>query len=227
MGKDPYIVLGIREDCTKEEATSAYEELRAKYEDLRFEPGEVGADASARLDELRQAYNDVINDINSRVDTKMDESAEGTGNTYSSSNFSYNLQEAEKALHENRIDDAQRYLDNCNTRNAQWHYLQSAVFYRKNWVSEALKQLNIACDIDPTNVKYKEARDRMEKAYKANTTNKEYSYSDKESAGRSYQNNNFSDNNTGRGCTACDVCTGLLCADCCCECCGGDLIGCC
>ena len=29
------------------------------------------------------------------------------------------------------------------------------------------------------------------------------------------------------GCTACDICNGLICADCCCECMGGDLISCC
>ena len=29
------------------------------------------------------------------------------------------------------------------------------------------------------------------------------------------------------GCSACDVCNGLICADCCCECMGGDLISCC
>ena len=29
------------------------------------------------------------------------------------------------------------------------------------------------------------------------------------------------------GCSACDVCTTLYCADCCCECMGGDLIRCC
>lgn len=34
---------------------------------------------------------------------------------------------------------------------------------------------------------------------------------------------------TGRtgGCSACDMCSGLICADCCCECMGGDLINCC
>ena len=29
------------------------------------------------------------------------------------------------------------------------------------------------------------------------------------------------------GCSGCDVCSGLLCADCCCECFGGDFIRCC
>ena len=30
-----------------------------------------------------------------------------------------------------------------------------------------------------------------------------------------------------KGCSGCDMCTGLICADCCCECFGGDLIPCC
>ena len=29
------------------------------------------------------------------------------------------------------------------------------------------------------------------------------------------------------GCNACDMCSSLICADCCCECMGGDLISCC
>ena len=29
------------------------------------------------------------------------------------------------------------------------------------------------------------------------------------------------------GCNTCDVCNSLICADCCCECMGGDLIPCC
>ncbi|HBN81189.1 MAG TPA: molecular chaperone DnaJ, partial [Ruminococcaceae bacterium] len=28
-------------------------------------------------------------------------------------------------------------------------------------------------------------------------------------------------------CSACDACSSLICADCCCECMGGDLIPCC
>lgn len=29
------------------------------------------------------------------------------------------------------------------------------------------------------------------------------------------------------GCSGCDMCSGLICADCCCECMGGDLVPCC
>ncbi|NCU32158.1 MAG: molecular chaperone DnaJ, partial [Candidatus Moranbacteria bacterium] len=33
--------------------------------------------------------------------------------------------------------------------------------------------------------------------------------------------------NQRTACTPCNVCSSLICADCCCECMGGDLISCC
>ena len=43
--------------------------------------------------------------------------------------------------------------------------------------------------------------------------------------GRTYYGG--SSNYNQGGCSSCDVCQGLICADCCCECLGGDLISCC
>ena len=39
-------------------------------------------------------------------------------------------------------------------------------------------------------------------------------------------NPNMNMNKAG-GCNACDICNVLICADCCCECMGGELIPCC
>ena len=41
------------------------------------------------------------------------------------------------------------------------------------------------------------------------------------------QHNPYRTYNTGNDCDACTMCQGLICADCCCECIGGDLIRCC
>lgn len=43
--------------------------------------------------------------------------------------------------------------------------------------------------------------------------------------GNPYNNGRYYRNGGGGNC--CDMCTGLICADCLCECCGGDLISCC
>lgn len=220
MSKNPFIVLGISNEATKEEAYRAYCDLRNRYIDKRFAPGEEGAEACARLEEIETAYNDVCDIIEER-------NSGGNNEDFRTQYTNNNLDEADKAIRENRIDDAQNYLDNCTTRTARWHYLQSAVFYRKNWAGDALKQLELACNMEPGNVKYREAKEAMQKHLKANTTAQENSfYNNGTKQERSYADSTRYDNNR-RGCSVCDACSGLICADCCCECMGGDLISCC
>jgi hypothetical protein len=61
-----------------------------------------------------------------------------------------------------------------------------------------------ACGMDPYNTEYKAARDRMR-------------------AQASTYGGGYRQSGTG----GCDICTNLICADCCCEMMGGDLIPCC
>lgn len=212
MAKNPFVILGVKEDCTQNELYDAYKAQRNKYSDLRFEPGDVGADACAKLEEIEQAYTEAKDILSSRFDISY------TGD---------NLSDADRAIKEGKLDEAQSVLDNCTNRTAEWHYLQSAVFYRKNWISDALKQLEYACQKDPTNEKYSEARKSMLNHINANTTSKNSSFysEEKQQGERSYMN--MDQQTTTRGCTVCDCCSSLICADCCCECMGGDLISCC
>ncbi len=211
MAKNPFVILGVSENCTQDELYSAYKTMRKKYADLRFEPGEVGEEACARLQEIEDAYNEANDIIASKYEVKY------TGE---------DLSEVDRAVKEGRLDDAQAILDDCVNRTAQWHYLQSAIFFRKNWVGDAYKQLELACQMDPTNAKYQEAKRSMENHIKANTTAQKNSfYSDDNKEERTYANMNTRTGN--RGISVCDCCNTLICADCCCECMGGDLISCC
>lgn len=211
MAKNPFDILGVSENCTQNELYDAYKEQRNKYADLRFEPGDVGAEACAKLEEIEYAYSQASEIVRSRYDISY------TGD---------NLDDADRAVKSGKLDEAQNILDNCSNRTAQWHYIQAAIFYKKNWVSDALKQLEFACQKDPTNDKYKEAYKSMQNHVKANTTAQGNSfYNGEQKEERSYVN--MDNARTTRGCTACDCCQGLICADCCCECMGGDLISCC
>ncbi len=213
MAKNPFVILGVGETCTQNELYDAYRAQRNKYADLRFEPGDVGADACAKLEEIEQAYAEAKDILSSRFDIKY------TGE---------NLGDADRAIKEGKLDEAQSILDNCTNRTAEWHYLQAAVFYRKNWTSDALKQLEYACQKDPSNEKYADAKKSMLNHIKANTTaqgNSFYNGEKRQDSDRSYSDMNGQ--STTRGCTACDCCSSLICADCCCECMGGDLISCC
>ena len=63
----------------------------------------------------------------------------------------------ERKQQEGNISGAQNKLDEFSDRNAEWHYLQAVIFYKKNWNNESKKQLEIALSIDSDNKKYIDA----------------------------------------------------------------------
>ena len=96
-------------------------------------------------------------------------------------------------------------------RHAEWHYLKSVVLMRRGWVNDAMLEIETACAIDPSNQEYRRARDTY--AHNASAFGGGYSRRPAQPQGCT--------------CSSCDLCTGLIAADCCCECMGGDLISCC
>ncbi len=108
----------------------------------------------------------------------------------------------------NRISDAEMLLDGIPSasRDAEWHFLKGSVLYKKGWLEDAMTHYNVACRMDPSNAEYRAAFNRMQ---------------------MNRQTGGYRTTNVGGGCSGCDVCSSLLCADCCCECMGGDLIRCC
>lgn len=70
----------------------------------------------------------------------------------------------EELLAADDIEGAQNLLDDINERGGRWHYLESEVFKRKNWLNECRKQLEIAVRLEPDNVKYRDALSKL--AYK-------------------------------------------------------------
>ena len=90
-------------------------------------------------------------------------------------------------------------------RTAEWYFLKGCILLRRGWYHDATKFFDTACRMDPNNQEYRNARlqiERMSQNYTQNSVNI-------------------------CGGDGCDCCTNLICADCCCECMGGDLISCC
>ena len=110
------------------------------------------------------------------------------------------------------IADAEQILNGVppERRNAEWYFLKGSVLYRRGWLEEAKDHFSRACQMDPGNPEYSAALNQA-----MNQGSGVY--------GGYRPNANM---NAG-GCNSCDVCSSLICADCCCECMGGDLISCC
>lgn len=213
MPTNPFVILGVDKNATQSEILEAYKQKRAYYQAHVFDEGESGAQAASMLNQLDDAYQQAME--------MAIESATVTGEGESA------YEQVKQAIRSKDIETAQKLLDDMSYRGAEWHYYQSVVFYEKNWLNDTKKQLEIALQMDPQNEKYKRALDNLKKkidgsrpydkegsqgVYNADSTQTDRTYTQRDGA-------------VADG--ICSACQALWCADCCCECMGGDLIRCC
>lgn len=148
MNQENYRILEVEEDATDEEIKASYERLKEKYNEERWQDGEAGNEAARMLDKLDAAYREV-----------MDERKESARTTDGDNAYD----EVTAAIKAGNIPRAQQLLDGFNERNAEWHYLQSVVYYKKNWLMDSKKQLEIAIQMDGANSKYRDAYEKLNK----------------------------------------------------------------
>lgn len=217
MQKNPYLILGVSEDATFAELQDAYTTLQNKYKADRFLEGEAGAEAIRKLEELEWAYTKCQNSLHDKA-------------TVADSSRVY--EEVGSLIKQDKLIEAQSKLDSIDTRDAEWHYYQSIVYYKKKWLSDSKTQLEICVSMEPKNYKYAEALRKL---------NEDMAQSDpfvnqnpNQNTGTQYNGQNRGGytepqmSNSQRNADACcNTCCTLYCCDTCCECCGGDLISCC
>jgi len=201
MNTENYQILQVSDTATDEEITASYEALKKKYNEDKWLDGEAGMNAARMLGKLDAAYAEV-----------MAERKESRRNTSGNNAF----EEVSDCIKRGDIASAQRKLDEFNERNAEWHYLQSVVFYKKNWINESKKQLEIAIQMDGSNQKYREAYEKL-------NSRTEYQ---QQTGGAPNTNPNVSSGDEqmgGNWCANCaSFCYTLLCVNClmniCCNC---------
>ena len=198
--RDPYKVLGVSPASTDDEIKEAYRALARKYHPDKYTDKDMKELAEEKMKEVNAAYEEI---------QRM---RSGSGNKYqggSSTNYGYKFENVRRNLSSGNINAALNelnYVDPAD-RNAEWYYLMGCTQLKMGSYVEAQRNINLACQMDPANPEYRATRDRL------NMQTQGY--------GRGYNTNQAA------GCSGCDVCQTLICADCCCECMGGDLIRCC
>ncbi len=201
--KDPYKVLGVAREATDEEIKKAYRELARKYHPDNYVNNPLADLVEEKMKEINEAYDQI-----QKERAGGSSGSSHSGQSYSSGSYS-DYTKVRELINERRYSDAELILDavSAGNRNAEWNFLKGCVLIQRGWYYDAQKYLETACYLDPTNSEYRAALDRI----RQNTA----------SYGGGYRTSN------GGGTSACDICSGLICADCLCECCGGDLISCC
>lgn len=203
---NPYEILGVSENASDEEIKKAYRKLAKQYHPDNYVDNPLKDLAAEKMKSINDAYDSI---------QKMRASGGSNGGFYSNTSSNQSGGETvytriRRLINSNRISEAETVLGGIapNQRNAEWHFLMSLVFYRKGWLQDARNEINTACNMDPYNREYRMFQQRMS------------------SGAYSSPYAGMNTNNMGE-CSGCDICQGLLCADCCCECMGGDLIRCC
>jgi curved DNA-binding protein CbpA len=203
MQKNSFEILNVSPNATDEEILNSYNTLKQKYSEERFLEGEAGNYAAKMLTEIDVAFNDIMNFR--RESNSTDNSSEA-------------FKEVEEALKKGDINSAQQKLDGFNERTAEWHYLQSVVFYKKNWMNESKKQLELAIRIDASNQKYKQAYEKLEA--QINFNNQTFNSGNTTNAGGSYDGQQKQMG--GDSCNdAANCCSTMVCINCLYNCCCG------
>ena len=199
--KDPYSVLGVSKNASEEEVKNAYRELARKYHPDNYTDNPLSDLAAEKMKEINDAYDQIMNGRRSSKSYNLNQ------NSYSGST---SFPEVRSLINQGRLKQAQEVLDGVSpqSRNAEWYFLNGTVLYRRGWFDQAYTSFATACRMDPMNPEYRNALNNAQRQ----TGNQYNPY-------RTYGN--------AGGCNGCDLCTNLLCADCLCECMGGDLIPCC
>lgn len=199
---DPYKVLGISPTATDTEVKNAYRALARKYHPDNYTADNPLAElATEKMKEINEAY-DLI--MRQRAAGGRAGSTAGTdGNVYLT---------VRDLINRRRFRDAETLLSRVavEDRTADWHYLESLCLMSRGFVNDAMRELETACTMAPDNQEYQQAKQMF------NQNAAGY--------GQNYRSARYRSTSSGSGC---DMCLGLLCADSCCECMGGDCISCC
>jgi len=209
--KNPYEVLGVKQGASEEEIKKAYRDQVKKYHPDQYQDNPLSKLAEEKLKEINEAYEYVSGKGQT---TKASNgwsgrsAAAGSQGSQGSQGGDESFKQVRMLINNGNIADAEALLESIPNKNAEWFYLRGLLFMKKGWYNEAVMNMKQAVNMDPSNYEYRDALNKMNansNVYRGNANNRGY----------------------GAGPNFCDMCTCLWCSDSMCECCGGDLIGCC
>lgn len=211
MEKNPYEILGVPETATDEEIKKAYRELVRKYHPDKYYDNPLADVAAEKMKDINAAYDEITKSRKAGGNSYYGTGGTQGGYGYGGYNYEQNDQgnytghfgDVRRLIMQNRIAEAEELLDGVPeyNRDAEWHFLKGSVYYKRGWLTEALRNFERAYQMEPNNPEYANA-------YRQCSYQRQYGYSQGQNTGINYF-----------GCDMCDCCTSLMCLDCLCRSC--------
>ena len=187
---DPYRILNVSPSASDDAIKKAYRNLARQYHPDNFAGTAMAELAEEKMKEINEAYDAIQRERAERQRTGY--------NTYSA------FAEIRSYVEKGDFYEAGIRLDAArqSERNAEWFYLKGRVNESRGFFFEAARCYDTACALDPQNEEYRSASQRLQ------------------NSAQGFEGRRYGGNTNGCGCSICDVCAGIMCIDCCCDCMG-------
>ena len=197
--KSPYEILGVTETATDEEIKKAYRELAKKYHPDNYNDSPLADLAEEKMKEINEAYDQICEIRRNGGSGSTATGSYGTNSAYTRTSYP----DVRNYIASGRLDDALEILNgvSADMRGAEWYFLMGIINSRKGWTEQANTYFQEAYRREPSNAEYAAAVNNM-------------------NARRTYNNPGYNTSANNSGCSVCDICSAIICADCLCDCCG-------
>ena len=167
--RDPYQVLGVSPDAGDDEIKRAYRELARKYHPDNYVNNPLADLAEEKMKEINEAY-DAITKGRAGGGDRYGGSAAQSGYGYgygagyqqqSRASGSQGFAQVRQAVSRGDLDGAERLLQGLS-RSGEWYFLMGSIAYRRGWLDEARQNYQIAVQMEPGNMEYRQALAMMQ-----------------------------------------------------------------
>ena len=208
---DPYSVLGVSPSASDDEVKRAYRDLARKYHPDNYHDNPLADLASEKMKEINEAYDAITKSreqggYSSGYGGSAYQSQSAGQRQYAGRNTQYI--QIRNLINANNLSQAEAMLGTIANHDAEWFYLMGSVYWRRGWMDQAGQYFRTAATMEPGNVEYRNAVQYMNQG------------------GQAYRPAGSGMNMNMMGGNECNMCQTLICADCCCEMMGGNLIPC-
>jgi tetratricopeptide (TPR) repeat protein len=192
--KDPYSVLGVNQNATDDEIKRAYRDLARKYHPDNYQNNPLADLAEEKMKEINEAYDAITKQRSGGGSGGYATSSSGYQQQYTQSQSAGPVfSQVRSAINRGDLPGAERLLYSAAERTGEWYFLSGAIAYRKGWLDEARQNYQIAVQMEPNNMEYRQALNMMQ------------------AGGPAYRTYG-----TGMGMDSLDCCTTLMCVNCLC-----------
>ena len=195
--RDPYEVLGVSPDAGDDEVKRAYRDLARKYHPDNYQNNPLADLAEEKMKEINEAYDAITKGRAGGSGGYAQNYGYGGGASYQQQQRQNTgagvFAQARQAIDYNDLERAERLLQGAPSRNGEWYFLMGSIAYRRGWLDEARQNYQIAVQMEPNNMEYRQALGMMRQG------------------GYGYQ-----PDMVGTSCDGMDCCTALMCMNCMC-----------